>query len=380
MQPRTKGLVAAVTGAALGVTGLALVAMPAGADDAPNLPEISAQELVSSTLQADPPAFAGSVAVHNDLGLPSGVPGMDFADFDSARVFHDGDDGFRVSVQDGNAEYTLVANGDEAWAYNSSDNTATRFAAPDGDKTGGQERAKGHHKGQRPEEMADPARAAQEIVQRLSETSTITVDGTARVADRAAYELVLTPKPSERTVLREVKVAIDSQTRLPLRLEVMANGTPEPIFSLGFDEFSVGEQPERLFDFTPPKGVKIEDATDKARERAEQAPAQGEKDAAERFGESLQVVGEGWDTVVTGAAGEELLSARPQMQDGQRGMGERDEQSAKDLLERYGKRVSGEFGSGYVITTKAGSGLITDDGRFAVGAVPVQVLEQALTK
>src|SRR5690606_33531959 len=142
MQPRTKGLVAAVTGAALGVTGLALVAMPAGADDAPNLPEISAQELVSSTLQADPPAFAGSVAVHNDLGLPSGVPGMDFADFDSARVFHDGDDGFRVSVQDGNAEYTLVANGDEAWAYNSSDNTATRFAAPDGDKTREQERAK----------------------------------------------------------------------------------------------------------------------------------------------------------------------------------------------------------------------------------------------
>src|SRR5690606_41472210 len=136
-------------------------------------------------------------------------------------------------------------------------------------------------------------------------------------------------------------------------------GTPVPIVRTEFCTVSVGEQPHRVFDSAPPNGAKIEDATDKARERAEQAPAQGVKDAAERFGESLQVVGEGWDTVVTGAAGEELLSARPQMQDGERGMSERDKQSAKDLLERYGKRVSGEFGSGYVITTKAGSGRIT---------------------
>jgi len=50
----------------------------------------------------------------------------------------------------------------------------------------------------------------------------------------------------------------------------------------------------------------------------------------------------------------------------------------KRLLSQFGKPVRGAFGSGYVITTKVGTALVTDDGRFAVGAVPEQVLIEAL--
>jgi hypothetical protein len=189
------------------------------------------------------------------------------------------------------------------------------------------------------------------------------------VADRPAYELVLTPKPSERTVLREVKVAIDSATRLPLRLQVMTNGSPDPILSLGFEEFTVGAQPDRLFEFTAPAGAKIvkPDPAEHQKQAEEFVKEHGAD--AKAFGEGLKVVGDGWDTVVTGQVPAELLSGET---GGENGV------DPQQLLERFGKKVTGDFGTGYLISTKAGSGLITDDGRFAAGAVPVQVLEEAL--
>jgi hypothetical protein len=48
------------------------------------------------------------------------------------------------------------------------------------------------------------------------------------------------------------------------------------------------------------------------------------------------------------------------------------------LLEQAGERVEGDFGAGYLITTSVLTGLVADDGRFAVGAVPEQVLFEAL--
>lgn len=356
MQPRTKGLVAAVTGSALGITGLAVIALPAGAGEAPTLPEISAEELVESTLKADAPAFAGKVEVDNDLGLPR-LPGMELADFESAQVYHDGDERARLGVQDGTGEFTVVKDAKGVWTYNSAKNTATRYTVP----------ADAAHSKRLPQgktELSDPSSAATQIIDRLSETSTISVDGTARVAGRPAYELVLTPKPSERTLLREVKVAIDSATRVPLRFEMLPNGSPEPVLSIGFSEFTVGDQPDELFTFTPPRNAKVvtEDGS-KHRDKAKE-----HETAAREFGEGIKVVGEGWDMVVTGSLPKDALS------------GGSDEQGAdpQALLERFGKKVSGDFGTGYLITTRAGTGLVTDDGRFAAGAVPQQVLEDAL--
>lgn len=362
MKQRTKATIAAVTGTVVGIGGLAFVAMPASAGDAPKLPEISAEELVASALKADPPAFSGEVAVQNDLGIPN-LPGLELANFDEARIYHDGGERARVSVQDGNGEYTLVKDATGAWAYDSAKNTATRFEQPEGmPKTPKEARDKAG--------MSNPATAATEIIEKLSKTSTIDVDGTARVADRAAYELVLTPKPSERTVLREVKVAIDSATRLPLRLQVLPNGSPEPILSLGFSDFEVGAQPDRLFEFTPPEGTKVvkPDAADFEKHAKE---AEKYADEAKAFGEGLKFVGDGWDTVVTGALPADALSGAAESGHGV---------DPQQLLERFGKKVSGEFGTGYLITTKAGTGLVTDDGRFAAGAVPRQVLEEALAK
>lgn len=349
----SRAWIAAVTGTALGVAGLAVIAMPAGAGEAPELPEISATELVESALSAEPAAFAGTVGMDNQLGLPD-IPGVPLATFDSAQVHHDGDGRARVGVQQGSSEYTVVKDDDGVWTYDSAKNTATRY-------TMSEAASERKHAGE--SELSDPADAATTIIDKLSETSSISIDGTARVADRPVYELVLTPKPSERTLLREVKVSIDYDTRLPLKFEVLPNGSPEPVVSVGFTEFTVGEQPESLFDFSPPNGAKVveEDGSERAEAAKEHA---GE---AEAFGAGLNVVGDGWDTVLTGTLPEEMPSSGRGAQSDPQGM-----------LEQLGKRVEGEFGTGYVITTRAGTGLLTDDGRFAVGAVPQQVLIEAL--
>jgi len=41
------------------------------------------------------------------------------------------------------------------------------------------------------------------------------------------------------------------------------------------------------------------------------------------------------------------------------------------------QRVSGDWGSGRLLTSRLVSALITDDGRLLVGAVPPQLLYQA---
>lgn len=359
MQPKSKALVAAAAGTVAGVAGLAVIALPAGAEAAPKLPDISAEKLVASAMTAKHPAFSGTVAVHNNLGLPNIGSMGSVLDISDAHVFYSGDDRARVSLERGNTEQTFVKGAHQAWKYDSGSNTATRTTLPD-------VRHQHEHAEHSEAENADPSQAARKIIDTLRKSSDITVDGTARVADRPAYELVLTPKPAEKTLLREVRVAIDDKTRMPLRLEVLANGSADPVVDVGFSQFTVGKQPSSLFDFTPPAGAKVETAkpSDEQKARIGRHAKQ-----AEQVGKSFKTVGTGWDTVFTGKLPAEALAA-PKSDDAPDPQG---------MLKRFGKRVTGKV-DGYVVTTRAATILVTDDGRVAAGAVPAQVLEKALAK
>jgi hypothetical protein len=354
MGPRTKALVAAGSGITVGIAGLALSTLPAGADDDPVLPAISAEELVTSALAARAPAFAGVAEMQNELGLPA-VPGAEALDFEAVRVFHDGEESARVQVERKTSELTFVKSTDEAWAYDSREHSAKRFTWDRADAAAAREHAEA--------ELADPSQAAAEIIERLRPTSDIVVDGTARVADRAAYELVLTPKPSEKTLLREITIAVDEETRVPLRFDVFANGRSEPVLSLGFVDFEVGAQDADLFEFTPPEGAEVEttEADDAARS-AHDAKGPGD---VEQF---ASTVGEGWDTVVIGEA-PDGTPAEGAVENGQ---------DLGGILARIGQPVTGEFGSGTHVQVAVGGAVITEDGRIAAGAVPRQVLVDAL--
>lgn len=359
MKPRTKALVAAGSGIAVGVGGLLATTIPAGADEDPVLPEISAEDLVASVMEAEPPAFSGTAELENDLGLTM-MPGAEVLDFETARVFHDGDEGARVQVERSGSELTLVKNAAEAWAYDSQENSATHFTWDEADEALQDERAR----------VTDPSQGAAELIDLLRPTSEIAVDGTARVADRDAYELVLSPKPSEKTLLREVTVAVDSETRIPLRIEISANGTSDPVLSLGFVEFDTGEQDADLFAFTPPSGAEV---TTPQEGDLPEGDGEGEHDAElDELAQSMTVVGDGWDTVFVGEAPadgptESMQDVTPQEQEALDGM-----------LGNFASRVSGEFGSGWHMEFAVGGAVITDDGQIAVGAVPEQVLVDAL--
>jgi hypothetical protein len=74
------------------------------------------------------------------------------------------------------------------------------------------------------------------------------------------------------------------------------------------------------------------------------------------------VVGEGWDSV--------MITKRAAPAPGE---------NAPDLS-AVGRPVTGPWGSGRLISTAVGNAIVTDDGRVAAGAVPEQILDEALSK
>jgi hypothetical protein len=172
------------------------------------------------------------------------------------------------------------------------------------------------------------------------------VDGTAEVAGRPAYDLVLTPKPTERTLLREVRIAVDAQERVPLQLTVLAQGSTTPALQVGFTDLTFGAQDASLFTFTPPPGATVTD--------------QPERPNTATKPDEPTVVGDGWDTVAV-----EKLPAQA---------------DSDKRLAGLGTPVSGSWGNGRLISTAVATAIVTDDGRVAVGAVPEQVLSETLSR
>lgn len=355
MNSRKTALSFAAAGTAAGVVGLVVLATPAGAGEAPPaLPPVSASELVASVLDTEAiPALAGSVAIENNLGLP--IPGMPTSsgEGDALQVWSDGTGKGRLAVAGRGGETTIVDDGSTVWVWNSAERSVTKVP---------------HGKGaaDKPLEgkFADPASAATELVTAMQADSTVSVDGTARVADRPVYQLVLAPKPTEKTLLREIRVSVDSELRIPLQLEVLANGQSDPAVKIGFTEFSDAQQDPELFRFTPPAGATVseQDLPDEAHGKAvDDWLSQAD----------FKTVGRGWDIVATGKVPADALAAAE-------GMSDRSGQDMFALLGTFGKKVHGDFGTGYVISASVGTALITEDGKVAIGAVPEQVVKEAI--
>jgi outer membrane lipoprotein-sorting protein len=353
-------LVAAATAATLGAAGLAAMALPAGAGTRPSLPDIAAEQLLASALDARPPAMAGTVEVDNALGLPAlpGLPSQLGNGDTRMRVWFDGDGRSRVALPGPSSERTVVYDGTTVWRWSSAGRTVTKVTHP---ATG------------RPDRTGlDPASVAGQLLDMIRPTSTVAVDGTAMVADRPAYELILAPAPTERTLLREVRVALDSQTRLPLRLRVLANGTDDPVFSVGFSQVTFGPQDASLFRFTPPAGATV----------TEQGPDEQAATGGPFGSREPVIVGDGWDTVLVAALPDGALSGAAPSRPGRPPVGGTGGAGLdpRSLLERIGTPVSGPWGSGHLVSTAVLSVVVTDDGRVAAGAVPQQVLLEALSR
>ncbi|MGH3943949.1 MAG: LolA family protein [Pseudonocardiaceae bacterium] len=332
-----------------GAIVLGVLTMPAIARSDPALPPVSAEDLVASVLNAKTPAFGGTVKVDNALGLPplplpTGIATVLTQPVTTFRVWSDGQGRGRLAVPSPGGEQVLIEDGTTLWRYDSSSRTATALehgAAP-------------AHQGP---PVTDPAQAARELVGAVRQNSTLTVDGTGYVAGRPVYQLVLTPAPTERTLLREVRVAVDLVLRVPLQFTVLTNGSADPVLQIGFSDLNVGTQDPALFQFTPPAGVTVQrpDPSRNERSRGRSEGAQG----------MIRTQGDGWDTVVLG----QLPRA-----------GSDPQRDPLAMVQQIGRPASGPWGNGWVVQTAVVTVLVASDGRLAAGAVPQQVLDEALAR
>ncbi|MFJ5289627.1 outer membrane lipoprotein carrier protein LolA [Streptomyces sp. NPDC088348] len=391
----------------VGVAGVAAVTIglvPALASSGdPSLPKISAQQLIEKMAASDTQQLSGTVKVSSDLGIPSlgGLAGsfgggalsggsgkggssaspdsklMELASgTHTLRVAADGPAKQRVSILDSAAEYSLIRNDRQVWAYDSTSNQVYHS------QTGASaEGGKGHADGRK--DRADklpaaPKDFAAQALKAVGPTTSVSVDGTAQVAGRDAYQLLIKPKQSGSTI-GSVRVAVDSKTGTPLKFTLTPSSGGKAAIDVGFTKVDFGKPAASTFSFTPPKGAKVTEGaapkagTHTAPKGAPKGTPKDLKSAAPEDFKGLNIIGKGWTSVAridTGSGkgigalgGSAQKSGAPV--------------DAQKFLSSLGDRVTGSFGSGTVFHTRLVNALMTDDGKVFVGTVDKGALVKA---
>ncbi|CAM5282742.1 LolA family protein [Streptomyces purpurascens] len=372
----------------MGVAAATIGLVPALADSGdPDLPKITAQQLIEKIAKSDVQQLSGTVKISTDLGLPdlgglesslmsgaaspdgggsSADPTAKLTELASGthtlRVAADGPDKQKLSLLENAAEYSIVHNGKDVWAYDSKSNEVHHGTASESGKD------------QRP--PATPKDFAEEALKAADDTTSVTVDGTAQVAGRDAYKLLIKPKQSGSTV-GAITVAVDAKTGTPLKFTLTPASGGSAVVDAGFTQVDFAEPAASTFDFTPPKGAKVTEekesgkASEKGFDKGEarrHAPKSLPKAEEEDLGKGLdgmKTIGEGWNSIATFDTGGEGVPSG---------------EAGGDLggfVNSLGDKVTGKFGSGTVFSTRLVNALITDDGKVYVGLVTKDALVKA---
>jgi outer membrane lipoprotein-sorting protein len=378
----------------VGVAAATIGLVPALADSGdPDLPKITAQQLIEKIAASDTEQLSGTVKISTDLGLPnlgglesglmSGAAGRDeggssadptakltelASGTHTLRVAADGPDRQKLSLLEDAAEYSIVHNGKDVWAYDSKSNEVYHGTASESAE---------HGEEQQP--PATPKGFAEEALKAVDGTTSVTVDGTAQVVGRDAYKLLVKPRQSGSTV-GAITVAVDAETGTPLKFTLTPASGGAAVVDVGFTQVSFAKPAASTFDFTPPKGAKVTEEKD----AGEHLGKGSHKGLEQRFGkdgapghapgagkghgegpDGMKTIGEGWNAIATFDTGGEGVPS------GDAG-GE-----FGGFLDSLGDKVTGKFGSGTVFSTRLINALVTDDGKVYVGAVTKDALVKA---
>ncbi|MEU0676001.1 DUF2092 domain-containing protein [Streptomyces sp. NPDC006172] len=381
----------------VGVAAATIGLVPALADSGdPDLPKITAQQLIQKIAASDVQQLSGTVKITTDLGLPdlgglesgllSGAAGKggDASSADPSakltelaagthtlRVAADGPDRQKLSLLENAAEYSVIHDGKDVWGYDSASNEVYHSTAEEG--------RDGHDAA-----PAMPKDFADEALKAVDDTTSVTVDGTVRVAGRDAYKLLVRPKQSGSTV-GAISVAVDAKTGLPVKFTLTPAAGGAAVVDVGFTQVTFAKPAASTFDFTPPKGAKVtEGREDGPAGLGDKAPGQPGKAPGREGGTpgrpgkapegglgqdlaGLNVLGEGWTSIATFDTGGEGVPSGKSPEAGAFG----------GFLGSFGDKVTGKFGSGTVFSTRLINALVTDDGKVYVGAVTKDALVKA---
>ena len=331
------------------VIAVGVLAVPLQAGASVDLPSTTPKQVLELVAGSTVDTFSGTLEQSSELGLPELPSTGDAAAGEvsdaldlltgshTVRIYQNGEDQSRVQVQDTMSERNLIRNGSDVWLYDSADNTAlhTTLPADAGPQTS-------------PEKSYTPGELADTFLAAVTPSTIVSLGENTEVAGRGAYELVLTPNTAD-TLVGSVAIAVDSETGLPLRVEVhAADDAAEPAISVGFTTLSLDAPDADLFNFAPPAGATV---TEKTLPRPTDAPPT----TGDHSG--VTIIGTGWDAVVAMPAGADGSALA--------------ELTASPLYTQLTDAVDG----GRAVSTELLSVLITDDGRVFAGSVPVERLQ-----
>ncbi len=364
--------------AAAAVVGAATFTSSHLASADPSLPHRSAAQLLVDVQKAGLTPLSGTIVQTANLGLPE-LPGIGAAGGDSGhgttsltsmlsgthtwRVWYASPQQARLALVGGTGETDVIRNGKDLWVWSSSDKSAAHHVLSQAD----QKMADQHAPGPSSTLPRTPQEAAQQALAAMGPTTDVTTSGTASVAGRSAYELVLKPRDN-RTLVASVRIAIDAARHVPLRVQVFSTKIANPAFEVGFTHVDFGKPAARQFAFNPPPGTKVttSDTGPGAAAPKVDAQSKGPEQVAPK------AVGTGWTTVVVA----HLPSAA---EPGTSSPGGADQQLGQlQAVLKALPKVSGAWGSGRLLTGTLFSAVLTDDGRVAVGAVAPSQLYAAL--
>ena len=340
------------------ITGTVLVATTATAER--KLPSRTAEQLLVDVQQARVDGLSGTVIQRANLGIPE-IPGAGenselgslVSGTHTLRVRYATPDKVRLAVLGTYGETDVITNGRDVWIWSSRDQAATHRTVNPGDKP--------EDLGPTPGDLpSTPQEAAEQVLAALQPTTTVTTDSDVTVADRAAYELVLDPN-DDNSLVGQIRLAVDGDTKMPLRVQIF-NVKADLVFEVGYDSVSFTRPEDREFEFNAPPGTKVTEAGEATPPEPDQRTREQVREEAEQARAATKVVGTGWSTVVVREVGTPDGSAPDQLQ---------------GFLSQL-PRVSGDWGSGRLLSGTAFSAVLTDDGRIAIGAVRPEKLYQAL--
>ena len=369
------------------------IAVPLQAN-AIDLPDLSPQQVMVLMQGADVTEFSGTIVKSSNLGLPTlefssmmsedSIAQMEekmpaeMADFVPAvfesntltqaielisgshtiRVYVSGQDKLRAQILDPMSQRDLIVNGNEFWVYDAKMATAltgTVDIEADPAKQAEAEQKVLDYADSIALDLSSPEAIADYLVSMVDETSQIEVGKDHSVAGRSAYQLIISPD-SPNSLVASAAVSVDSETGMPLKVEIFSTTQVEAAMTVGFESISFGSVDQGLFSFTPPAGTSVETfdadelmATLDGYEKPEGYVSDYEVPA------EPEVLGSDWDSVVHLAA---LPADIPQ------------DLMATELFADMLTEVPG----GKVFSTPLVNVLLTDSGEVYMGAVTIDYL------
>ena len=343
------------------------------APDAPTVPVATPAQVAARAAATHPQPRSGSFELSTGLGLGdlgtsgaaggAGLVGLSAGTVE-ARTWSDGAGRSRVAQIRPLEETDWIRYGSTVWVWHSRSTRAVRVNAPaalDLPSPGILTAVAG---------TSTPVPTPEELAARLlglrDRATELSLGTPRRIAGRPAYDLVLRPRSAGSLVAR-IEVVVDAATGLPLEVSVQPH-LGGPVIRDRYRSISFARPGAANFSFRPPAGADVTEAASintASADRRLRDPREGRGRGRRYFGgpppppPSIALGGTGWDEVVV-ARGIEEWRFR--------------------YVLRVGTPVSGSFGRGLLLRTRALSLIALDDGRVVVGAVTPRRLEAAIAE